>query len=446
MQRLFGTDGVRGLANREITAELALKLGAAAAGYFSRGASGRPQIMIGLDTRLSGDMLAAALAAGISSAGGEAHMLGVMPTPAVAYLTAHSNACAGAVISASHNPFEDNGIKFFSHAGIKLPDEIEDEIQRLVEGQELAGKPIGDGIGRIVFRSGLADDYAQYVIKSADTDLHGLKIVLDCANGAASDLAPFVLRALGAEVIVTNNRPDGLNINKGCGSTHMEGLRKKVLEEKADLGVAHDGDADRCLMVDENGQLVDGDQLMLICALELMEAGRLAADTLVTTVMSNIGLHCAFKARGGKCVVTPVGDRYVLEEMLKNGYNFGGEQSGHIIFGDYATTGDGLMTATQVLRAAVRNNRPLSALAGLMTKYPQVLNNVKVKSKEGWQTNKEIGKAIAHAEQSLGEAGRVLVRASGTEPLLRVMLEGPDREILDELARSIARAVENELG
>ncbi|MDR2006075.1 MAG: phosphoglucosamine mutase, partial [Acidaminococcales bacterium] len=379
-------------------------------------------------------------------AGGEAHLLGVMPTPAVAYLTAHSGACAGAVISASHNPFEDNGIKFFSHAGTKLPDEVEDEIQRLAEGQDLNKKPVGEGIGRIVTRSGLAGDYAEYVIKSAGTDLHGLKIVLDCANGAASELAPFVLRSLGAEVLVINNRPDGLNINRDCGSTHMDGLCKKVLEEKADLGVAHDGDADRCLMVDENGRLVDGDQMMLICALELMEAGKLAANTLVTTVMSNIGLHFAFRARGGKCVVTPVGDRYVLEEMLKNGYNLGGEQSGHIIFGDYATTGDGLITATQVLRAAVRNNRPLSALAGLMTKYPQVLNNVRVKSKENWQTNREIAKAIAYAEKSLGEAGRVLVRASGTEPLLRVMLEGPDQEILNELVQSIAQVVKNELG
>jgi phosphoglucosamine mutase len=446
MQRLFGTDGVRGLANREITAELALKLGCAAASYFSQGRSGKPTILIGLDTRLSGDMLAAALAAGVSSAGGEAHLLGVMPTPAVAYLTAHSDACAGAVISASHNPFEDNGIKFFSQAGTKLPDEAEDQIQRLAEEPGLNKKPVGDGIGRIVTRSGLAEDYAKHVIKAAGTDLHGLKIVVDCANGAASELAPFVLRSLGAEVVAVNNRPDGLNINKGCGSTHMEGLCKKVLEEKADLGVAHDGDADRCLLVDEKGRVVDGDQMMLICALELMAAGKLAENTLVTTVMSNIGLHLAFKERGGKCVVTPVGDRYVLEEMLKSGYSLGGEQSGHIIFGDYATTGDGLITATQVLRAAVRNNRPLSALAGLMAKYPQVLSNVRVKSKAGWQTNREIAKAIAYAEKSLGDTGRVLVRASGTEPLLRVMLEGPDQEALDELAQSVAQVIKNELG
>ena len=446
MQRLFGTDGVRGLANREITAELALKLGAAAASYFSQGRGGKPVILIGLDTRLSGDMLAAALAAGITSAGGEAHLLGVMPTPAVAYLTAHSDACAGAVISASHNPFEDNGIKFFSHAGTKLPDEAEDRIQRLAEEPALIKRPAGSGIGRIVTKKGLAEDYAKHVIEAAGTDLHGLKIVLDCANGAASELAPFVLRSLGAEVVAMNNSPDGLNINSGCGSTHTEGLCQRVLEEKADLGVAHDGDADRCLLVDEKGRVVDGDQMMLICALELMAAGKLAENTLVTTVMSNIGLHSAFKERAGQCVVTPVGDRYVLEEMLKSGYNLGGEQSGHIIFGDYATTGDGLITATQVLRAAVRNNRPLSALAGLMTKYPQVLNNVRVKSKEGWQTNKEIAKAIAYAEKSLGDTGRVLVRASGTEPLLRVMLEGSDQEALDELAQSVAQVIKNEIG
>jgi phosphoglucosamine mutase len=373
-------------------------------------------------------------------------MLGVMPTPAVAYLTANSGACAGAVISASHNPFEDNGIKFFSQEGTKLPDEVEDEIQRLVEGSDLDNKPTGAGIGRIVARSGLAGDYAGHVIKAAGADLRGLKVVLDCANGAASELAPFVLRSLGAEVIVMNDQPDGLNINRECGSTHMEGLCRQVLEKAADVGIAHDGDADRCLMVDEKGQTVDGDQMMLICALELMQAGKLADNTLVTTVMSNIGLHSAFRARGGKCVVTPVGDRYVLEEMQKGGYNLGGEQSGHIIFVDYATTGDGLITATQVLKAAVRNNRPLSALAALMVKYPQVLNNVRVKNKDGWQTNEEIAKAVAYAEKSLGDTGRVLVRASGTEPLLRVMLEGPEQEALDELAQSVGDVIKKELG
>jgi phosphoglucosamine mutase len=446
MQRLFGTDGVRGLANREITAELALKLGTAAASYFSKEARGKPQIFIGMDTRLSGDMLANALAAGICSAGGNAHLLGVMPTPAVAYLTAHSEACAGAVISASQNPFEDNGIKFFSHQGAKLPDEAEDEIQKLVENTGLGKQPTGEGIGRVVMEKGLAGKYADYVIKTAAVDLKGLKIVLDCANGAAYELAPQVLRALGAEVTVINDQPDGLNINRDCGSTHIEGLSRRVVADKADLGIAHDGDADRCLLVDERGQLVDGDQIMLICALELMRENKLTQNTLVTTVMSNIGLHAAFKAQGGKCVVTPVGDRYVLEEMFRNGYNLGGEQSGHIIFGDLVTTGDGLITATQVLRALSRTKQKLSQLAGLMTRFPQVLYNVRVKDKAGWQENKAISAAVDAAGQAIGDSGRVLVRASGTEPLLRVMIEGPDQATLNKLAQQVADVIKKEMG
>ena len=446
MGRLFGTDGVRGLANREITTELALNLGRAAASYFAKKSGGHPKIFIGRDTRISGYMLEAALAAGICSVGGEAHMLGVMPTPAVAYLTANSDACAGIVISASHNPFEDNGIKFFSQEGTKLPDDVEDEIEVLLKNENASLRPVGEDLGCIIQCDGLADEYIKHVIKQANVDLHGLKVVLDCANGAAYELSPIVLKSLGAEVITIYDQPNGLNINENCGSTHLAALSAAVLEHKADLGVAHDGDADRCLLVDEKGEMVDGDQMMLICALELMRKKKLVDNTLVTTVMSNIGLHAAIKEHGGKCVVTAVGDRYVLEEMLKSGYNLGGEQSGHIIFGDFTKTGDGLITATQVLRAVVKNNKPLSELAGQMVKYPQVLVNVRVESKVGWQENVAIQKVIAHVKELLGDNGRVLVRASGTEPLIRVMAEGPKIRELHELVESIVQVVKQQLG
>lgn len=445
MPRLFGTDGVRGLANKEITAELAMQLGKAVAKYFAQTSNEKPKIFIGRDTRLSGLMLESALAAGICSAGGQAHILDVMPTPSVAYLTAHSDACAGAVISASHNPFYDNGIKFFSHEGRKLPDVVEDEIQKLVEQEISQDNPINDGIGEVVMRSGLASDYVEYVAKVADVNLRGLKVVIDCANGAAYELSPVIFRTLGAEVIVINNEPNGVNINENCGSTHLDGLRKAVLKYKADVGIAHDGDADRCLLIDEKGNDVDGDQIMLICALELMREGKLKDNALVTTVMSNIGLHAAIKNNGGKCVVTPVGDRYVLEEMLKGGYVLGGEQSGHVIFSDLVTTGDGIITATQVLRAVLKKNKPLSALANLMTRYPQVLQNVRVASKAGWQENDVLKKAIVYAEDILGENGRVLVRASGTEPLIRVMAEGPEQRQLEELVEYISQVVKKEL-
>jgi phosphoglucosamine mutase len=444
MARLFGTDGVRGLANKEVTAELALKLGQAAAAYFSRAGEKKPKIFIGRDTRLSGEMLAAALAAGICSAGGEAHLLGVMPTPAVAYLTANSDACAGAVISASHNPFYDNGIKFFAASGYKLPDDAEDDLQKLAEEKSLL-LPVGEGVGGVFTRFGLAEEYVSHIKNTAGMDFYGLKIVLDCANGASYEVAPQVLRSLGAEVIVINDRPDGLNINDRCGSTHMEGLREEVLARGAQAGVAHDGDADRCLMVDELGRVVDGDQLMLICALELRPAGRLPGSALVTTVMSNIGLEAALKKHGVNCLRTQVGDRYVLEAMLEKGCGLGGEQSGHIIFRDYATTGDGLLTAVQVLRAMARNNRPLSELADLMTKYPQILQNVRVAPKDGWQDNRLIKDAILYAQKQLGDAGRVLVRASGTEPLIRVMLEGPEQRVLEELSGFLVNVIQKEL-
>ncbi len=444
MKRLFGTDGVRGLANVELTAQLALDLGRAVALYFAKKTDSAPVFYIGCDTRLSCKMLEAALAAGICSAGGVAHLLGVMPTPAVAYLTANSNACAGVVISASHNHFADNGIKFFSANGAKLPDSVEDEIQKIMQTPS-TDNVTGEKLGTIVENNNLAEEYANYVTGNADVDLHGLKIVVDCANGAAHELAPLILRRLGAEVVVINDKPNGININDNCGSTHLEQLCQVVKEQKANVGIAHDGDADRCLMVDEYGIAIDGDQMMLICALELMRDKKLKKNTLVTTVMSNIGLHKAIEQCGGKCVVTGVGDRYVLEEMLKSDYNLGGEQSGHVIFGDLVKTGDGIVTATQVLRAMVKNNKPLSELAALMVRYPQVLKNVRVKNKHGWQQNDNIKKALESVEKQLEGNGRVLLRESGTEPLIRVMLEGKEITVLHRLTDYLVDVVQKEL-
>ena len=445
MQRLFGTDGVRGLANKEITAELALNLGRAATLYFAEKANKKPRVFIGRDTRISGHMLEAAIAAGICSAGGEAHVLGVMPTPAIAYLTRSLKADAGVVISASHNHFADNGIKFFSSDGYKLPDEVEDQIQSIME--DSAKKlPSGEMLGEILIRPGLAAEYVDYVNKVANVDARGLKVVLDCANGASYEIAPVVFRQLGAKVIEINSNPNGININDGCGSTHMESLSRAVLEHKADLGIANDGDADRCLLIDENGNEVDGDQIMFICALELMREKKLKDNVLVTTVMSNIGLHKAIELQGGRCVTTAVGDRYVLEEMLKTGYNLGGEQSGHVILSDMATTGDGIITGTQVLKAMINNNKTLSELAAMMTKYPQKLLNVKVKSKTGWEDSLAIENAIKYAENALKGDGRILVRASGTEPLIRVMAEGKDQKVLEELTSYIADIIKRELG
>ena len=423
MARLFGTDGVRGIANVELTPELAFKLGRAAASYFGR-ETRNPKIIIGRDTRLSGTMLEAALAAGICSAGGNAHLLGVIPTPAVSYLTSKLHANAGAVISASHNPFEDNGIKFFSQTGHKLPDAVEDEINE-------------EAMDKL---------YIDHIISTAPTKLNGLKVVMDCSNGANSLIAPVILRTLGAHVITIFNQPNGININNGCGSTHLEALQAKVLEEGADVGIANDGDADRCLAVDETGRPLDGDQIMLICALELMKKKELHDNVLVTTVMSNVGLHKAMAEHGGRCVKTNVGDRYVLEEMLKEGYNLGGEQSGHIIFSKFAKTGDGILTAVQLLSAMVKNNKRLSELGALMTKYPQILLNVRVKNKYGWEENEAIKAVIKKYQDELGDNGQILVRASGTEPLIRIMAEGPVQERLEKIADSIGEVVTRELG
>ena len=445
MSRMFGTDGVRGVANMELTPELAFKLGYAAATYFGRQID-RPKILIGRDTRRSGVMLECALVAGICAAGGNAHSLGVICTPAVSYLVPVLGAQAGAVISASHNPFEDNGIKFFSSSGYKLPDIVEDEIESIVKTPiDYSKVPTGSSVGKLFYEYNLAGRYVNHIVETASTNLRGLKVVLDCSNGANSEIGPVILRSLGADVVTIFDHPDGDNINNGCGSTHLEALQKKVLEEKADLGIANDGDADRCLAVDENGQALDGDQIMLICALELKKQRKLKDNMLVTTVMSNIGLHKALQEHGCQSIKTAVGDRYVLEAMLQHGYSIGGEQSGNIIFNEFAKTGDGILTAVQLMCAMVNNNQPLSAMAKLIKKYPQVLVNVRVKNKEGWEENTAIQNVIEQYREELAGDGQILVRASGTEPLIRIMAEGPDQVRLDYIANSIAAVVRSEL-
>ena len=448
MARMFGTDGVRGEANLELTPELAYRLGRAAALYFGEGGTAKPEILIGRDTRISGPMFVSALATGICSAGGHAVIAGVIPTPAIAYLAKKHKMAAGIVVSASHNPFGDNGIKFFGGDGYKLPDEVEDEIENIVRriGEEDDYyRPSGSLVGSLNYRKDLLQEYIDYVISTTDAYFDGMKVVLDCANGAAYEAMPAVLRSLGADLTVIHNEPSGVNINDACGSTHLESLIRKVKETGADIGVAHDGDADRCLCVDEKGNVIDGDRMLVLCGLALKEKGALPNDTIVTTVMANIGFHKAVKAAGGRVEVTKVGDRYVLEEMRAHGYALGGEQSGHIIFGNLATTGDGLVTALQVLSVLKRSGGPASKLTAMMKSYPQLLVNVEVKTKDGWEENAAIRKAIEAEETLLGENGRILVRPSGTEPLIRVMAEGPEQGQLEEICQRIADVVRAEL-
>ena len=441
--RLFGTDGVRGVANRDLTPELAFGLGAAAARVLGRGP--RPRIVIGRDTRASGAMLEAALSAGICSAGADAVRVGVVPTPAVAHLASDPETSGGAVISASHNPPEDNGIKFFSGDGFKLQDALEDEIERLL-GVADAPRPEGAAVGRIADDPGGGDRYASHVVASSDTVLGGMRVVVDCANGAAFRLSPEVLRELGAEVHVINDRPDGMNINVGCGATHPEVVARAVVELGADAGVAHDGDADRALFADERGEIVDGDQVLAACALAMKEEGRLANDAVVVTVMSNLGLRRAMDDAGISVLETKVGDRYVLEEMVRSGAVLGGEQSGHVVFLDHATTGDGVLTAVRFLGIAARRGAKVSELAASMVRYPQVLENVRVRDASALDGAGEVRDAVAAAEEALGDAGRVLVRASGTEPLVRVMVEAEREEDARAHVAAIAAAVEHALG
>ncbi len=446
MSRLFGTDGVRGLVNEFLTPELAYHLGRAAASYFGQSVD-RPTFLIGRDTRISGGMLENALASGICAVGGDVIILGEAPTPAIAYLVRQKGCTAGVVISASHNPYPDNGIKFFDGNGFKLPDAVEDEIEKLciASADDCLPRPTKGDIGQIFYHQDWVEEYVNFVVSTSDM-LTGLKVVYDGAHGAASYVGPKVLRQLGAEVVAINVTPTGTNINDNAGSTHLEGLQEAVLREGAQVGIANDGDADRCLMVDEKGQVLDGDQIMLLCGLHLKEQGKLKENMIVGTVMSNIGFHKAAKELGMQTCSTAVGDRYVLEKMLAEGYSIGGEQSGHVIFLDYNSTGDGLLTAVQTLSIMKEKGKSLSELAGLMTKYPQLLVNVRVLTKAGWETNTAIQDVIREAEEELGANGRILVRPSGTEPLIRVMAEGPEQEQLDELCHRIGHVIRIEQG
>ncbi len=441
MGRLFGTDGVRGIANSELTIELAMKLGQAGAYVLTKENAHKPTIIVGCDTRISGEMLANALMAGICSVGANAVYLGVLPTPAIAYLTRKYKVDAGVVISASHNPVEFNGIKFFNAEGYKLSDALEDEIETLIHNNmSNVNIPIGAEVGRIEYKDDAKEDYVKFAKSVVDVDLTGVKIVADCAEGASYYTAIRTLKDLGADVIAIHTSPDGSNINANCGSTHMEELKARVVYEKAAVGIAFDGDADRMLAVDENGKMVDGDELMAICGVFLKENGRLKNDTIVATVMSNLGFMLMGDKKGLHIEQTKVGDRYVLERMVEIGANLGGEQSGHIIFLDENTTGDGLISALHLLEVIVKTKTPLSELAKVMEVMPQALINAKVLThkRDKYMEYTEIADAIQRIEEKFAGEGRVLIRPSGTEPLVRVMIEGKNQEIINEEALKLA--------
>ncbi|RCX17224.1 phosphoglucosamine mutase [Anaerobacterium chartisolvens] len=449
MKRLFGTDGVRGVANIELTAELAYKLGRAGAYILTSEIKHNAKILVGTDTRLSCDMLESALVAGICSVGAEAICLGVVPTPAVAYLTRLYNADAGVVISASHNPYEFNGIKFFDSKGYKLPDATEDKIEAVIaNGCAEVPKPSGKEVGFRSVKQNALGDYSAYVKSTLEVDLKGLKIAMDCSNGAAYRVAPQTMEELGAQLFVINNVPDGININKDCGSTHLSGLQKLVRETGADIGIAFDGDADRMLAIDEKGNVIDGDRIMAVIGLELKRRGRLAKDTIVATVMSNLGFDIMAKKEGLNIVKTGVGDRYVLEEMLNSGYVLGGEQSGHIIFLEHNSTGDGLLTALQLLQVVKTSGKKPSELASIMEVLPQVLKNARVKNdnKNRYLDDEVIALMCSSLEKEFDGEGRVLIRPSGTEPLVRVMIEGKDQSYITGRAAELARVIEERLG
>lgn len=448
MERMFGTDGVRGVAGKELTIDLAMKLGQAGAFVLSKETNKKPKILVGCDSRVSGDMLSSALMAGICSVGADVVFAGVLPTPAIAYLTKKNKFDAGVVISASHNPMEFNGIKFFSNKGYKLPDETEDLIQLNIEnGMKDIDFPIGEKVGNITYNFMIKEEYIEFEKANFPYDLSSLKIVVDCANGASSYTNSKVLSSLGANLIKINTTPNGININKNCGSTHMESLIETVKKEGADIGIAFDGDADRMLAVDENGEMVDGDTVMAICALYMKEKGILKNNTLVITVMSNLGLSIMCKENNIKLKVTKVGDRYVLEEMIKGGYNIGGEQSGHIIFLDENTTGDGMMSALHLLNVMVEKKKSLSELKKVMTILPQYLVNAKVSNdkKNSYMEDNEIRKKIKALEDKFDGNGRVLIRPSGTEPLVRVMIEGKDQMEIEKDAKELAEFIEKKL-
>ncbi|WP_329107215.1 phosphoglucosamine mutase [Micromonospora sp. NBC_01699] len=444
MGRLFGTDGVRGRANADLTPELALAVAVAAAHTLAESdLSHRPLAVVGRDTRASGEMLEAAVVAGLASAGANVVRVGVLPTPAVAYLVAETKADLGVMLSASHNPMPDNGIKLFAAGGNKLPDEVELKIEAAIEanGSSAWNRPTGAGVGRVHDLLDGADHYIQHLVGSMSHRLEGLKVVVDCANGAASDLAPVAYREAGAEVVAIHAEPDGININEDCGSNHLARLQAAVVEHGADLGIAHDGDADRCVAVTADGEEVDGDQILGILALAMRDAGTLIADTVVATVMSNLGLRIAMSHEGIRLIETKVGDRYVLEELRASGLALGGEQSGHIVLPEYATTGDGLLTALQVMSRMAATGRTLADLASVVVKLPQVLINVPVGDRTVGAGAPAVLGAVELAEAELGETGRVLLRPSGTEPLVRVMVEAATQEIAQTVAERIAAEV-----
>lgn len=438
MGELFGTDGVRGVANAELTPELAFRLGRAGAYVLCQG---QGTLYIGRDTRVSGDMLEAALIAGICSTGADAVRLGIIPTPGVAFLTKSTGAAGGIVISASHNPVEDNGIKFFDSRGFKLEDGEESRIEAAVKDDTLIPRPTGLLVGKAYTELRGLTKYISHAIDTVDCDFSGLRIVVDCGYGAAWDAAPRVLRELGAEVIAMNDEPDGSKINVDCGSTNVSELSKAVVENQAHVGIAHDGDADRVIAVDEKGQTVDGDAIILICGLHLAEKKQLKNNTVVVTVMSNLGLELAFSEAGIKVHRTFVGDKYVLRKMLEEDASLGGEQSGHIIFNDYGSTGDGIVSAVQLISVMKEKGEPLSVLARQMKKLPQTMVNVRVNDKEAAQNSDALAEAVKAAEAELGSTGRILVRPSGTEPVIRIMVESPTDEQCAELADRIAAVI-----
>ncbi|QFZ24869.1 phosphoglucosamine mutase [Saccharothrix syringae] len=439
MARLFGTDGVRGLANGDLTPELALSIAASAARVLAEhDRSHRPVAVVGRDPRASGEMLEAAVVAGLASAGADVLRAGVLPTPAVAYLVSALGADLGVMISASHNPMPDNGIKLFAAGGHKLPDAVEDEIEQKM-GERV--RPTGAGVGRVRDVEDAEGQYVQHLLKVTPHRLEGLKVVVDCANGAAFAAAPDAYRRAGAEVVEIHAAPDGLNINDGCGSTHLDQVRAAVVEHGADLGIAHDGDADRCLAVDANGEVVDGDQIMAVLALAMKDSGELTDNTLVATVMSNLGLHIAMREAGIALRTTAVGDRYVLEELRAGGYALGGEQSGHVVLPAHATTGDGLLTALRLMARMAETGRSLAELAGVLRRLPQVLVNVVVSDKAAVARAAEVAEAVAAVEAELGDTGRVLLRPSGTEQLVRVMVEAPTHELAEATAQRLAGVV-----
>jgi phosphoglucosamine mutase len=441
MPRLFGTDGVRGVANSHLTPDLTLTLGRAAGAVLAPDGG---RVILGRDTRLSGPMLEGALVAGLCSAGTDVLLAGIVPTPTIAFLTTHHQAAAGAVISASHNPVPDNGIKFFSREGLKIPSEVEDEIEARMT-DERPDLPTGTGVGRAESLEGAVDQYVDHVVGAIRSSLGGLKVVVDCAHGAAHQAGPRALRAAGAEVIVMHDEPDGARINVDCGSTALDAVGRRVIEEAAHFGIGFDGDADRALAVDERGHPVDGDQIIAMAALRMAEAGELKNNLVVATVMTNLRFHRALEERGIEVVAAPVGDRFVAEAMAERGATLGGEQSGHIIFGEHATTGDGILTALKIAEMVVTSDAPLSELASVFEGFPQVLVNVRVAHQEKLDAAEALWDEVRAAEQELGPDGRVLLRASGTEPVVRVMVEAVREDQAGSVARRLARAVERSL-